>query len=1178
MTILPKLLCVFYFLVIFSWLNSGALLASDHVVSKPLQATKRHFGPLFSKIPAEVSGLEFRNSYDDPEMWGSRYEEFQGGAIGTGITAGDVDGDGWTDLFVVTKFGPNKLYRQVDRLRFEDITENAGVSGALAWSTGASFVDVENDGDLDLYVCFVDSPNELYLNDGTGVFTEAAKAAGLDVVSGSVIGAFEDYDHDGDLDMFLLTNVASAVRSPKGEPDYLFKNDGTGRFTDVTEASGILSLPEKGHSAVWWDANGDGWSDLYIANDFEGPDRFYRNNQDGTFSDIREEALPHTAWFSMGSDFGDINNDGRLDFLVGDMASTTHFKQKVAMGDMGGLVDYMDTLITPQYMENALFINNGTDRFLEGARLFGVSNTDWTWSVRFEDLDNDGWKDLHVTNGMVRSFNDSDMVNQIKRVQSPQQIIAMVKRSPILAENNLVYRNTGDWGFQKQTEDWGLQHEGVSFGSVITDLDNDGDADIVYSNYDDVVSLYENHSEMNAISVSLRGEESNYFGVGAKLLLESRTGDQTRQISLARGALSSSIGSVHFGLARETEADRLTVYWPSGKVQVIENLPVGKHYTISETGTVKSRQEEVNDAQFSRVSNGLAFRREEQSFNDMVRQPLLPNRMNTLGGGFAVGDADADGDQDIYFAGAKGQLGELYLNDGRGNFVLDKHSQPWQLQPEVEEMAPLWLDVNGDGAQDLYVSSGSVEDDLASPHYADRLYLNNGSGQFTIAPEDTLPHSLESSSVVASADFDRDGDLDVFVGGRVVPGQYPSSPKSALLENKGGSFVPIAGFENLGMITSALWSDANGDGWIDLVTAGEWEPLRVFLNQNGRLVEKSSPECGLSGYKGWWNSLTAADVDNDGDMDYIAGNIGLNTKYHASLDHPIQLFYGDFEGKGEFNIVEAEYEGEKLFPMRGKSCSTRAMPSLGSKFPTFNSFASALLTDIYELDEAAKFEATELRHGVFVNDGDASFTFTALPRSTQIAPVFGIAASDFDSDGNVDLILGQNFYGPQVETGRFDGGQSAMLLGGGKGDFELLDAPKSGIQVTGEARSIAITDMNNDGRPDVIITRIQDSVLPLQNRAHSGHGFSVRLEQSPVLASGAKVSVTFNDGSSQAAEIYSGSGYLSQSEAKLFFGYQEGNKPKLITVRWSDGSLTKTPWKVGPNLVVRSGGLAETSY
>lgn len=1162
-------------------LVSLASLEAQYTESVPLRQAESVEGPLFTKIPSHVSGLDAVNTYDDPEMWNSRYQEFKGGAVGTGVSVGDVDGDGWLDLYVVNKTGPNRLYRQVSPLRFEDITDKAGVPGGAEWGSGASFADVDNDGDLDLYTCHINGPNLLYLNNGQGQFTEAGKSAGVDIVAGSVMGAFEDYDRDGDLDLFLLTNLGDAGKSPRGDVDYLLQNDGKGRFKDVTVQSGILSLKEKGHSATWWDANGDGWSDLYIANDFEEPDHLYRNNGDGTFTDILDEAIPHTAWFSMGSDFTDVNNDGLLDFLVGDMASTTHFKQKVAMGDMGGLVDDMDRLITPQYMVNAFYVNSGTTRFMEGARLLGVANTDWTWSVRFEDLDGDGWQDLHVTNGMVRSFNDSDLNNQIKRIRSRAQVIAMLKNSPPLTERNLAFRNTGNLDFENWSDNWGLAHEGVSFGSALADLDNDGDIDIVYTNYEDEVSLYRNNGDANSIVLSLQGQESNRNGIGARIVLESRKGSQTRQVSLSRGVLSSSVAPVHFGLGEETEARQLTVFWPSGRTQVVENLRAGQHYKITEKGTkakARKRNAPLTAPLFSNASKstGLDFTNTELPFNDMIRQSLLPNRMNTLGGGVAFGDADSDGDADIYFAGAKGQHGQLYWNEGQGRYSKDTATQPWQNQRKenVEEMAPLWVDINGDGLLDLYVTSGSVEDDAGSPNYADSLYLNKGGGTFVEAECEGLKSSYASASVAASADFDRDGDMDVFVGGRVIPGQYPESPQSFLLENVDGDLVSttskIEGIENLGMVTSALWSDANGDGWLDLVVSGEWEPIRFFLNEQGKLAEKPSQDCGLEGVSGWWNSLTAADVDNDGDIDYIAGNVGLNTKYHASKEAPIQLFYGDFEGRGTMNIVEAEYEGDALFPMRGKSCSTRAMPSLGAKFDTFRSFASALLTDIYDVSKADRYEANELQHGVFINDGNAAFEFQPLPRLAQIAPVWGLVASDLNGDGNVDIALGQNFHGPQVETGRFDGGLGLLLLGDGSGGFEAVGPLESGILIPGEARGLAMGDWNEDGRPDLLFTRVNESALPLVNhKTPESRFFCLSFDASPSLVAGTRVEIQFRNGSLTAAEVYSGGGYLSQSEEKLFFGYTKDNPPSQFSIRWSDGRIDEYAWNSKSKMVAK---------
>lgn len=725
------------------------LIGSDAIQSR--QLTSSAAGELrFSSIASSASGLSHVNKYDDPSMWSDKFDEFQGGAIGTGVAAGDVDGDGMTDLYFVNKTGANKLYRQVADFKFEDITEFAGVQGGDTWGTGASFADIDNDGDLDLYVCHFNSPNLLYINNGSGQFIEAGKKAGLDIISGSVVGTFQDYDHDGDLDVFLLTNVLDAVNAPQGEPDYLFQNNGDSTFTDVTAASGMKSLPEKGHSATWWDSNNDGWMDLYVSNDFEGPDHFYCNNGDGTFTCRKEQQLPHTPWFSMGADYADINNDGLFDFFAADMASTTHFKAKVAMGDMGGLVDYMDTLVTPQYMVNAVFINTGTERFLEGARLLHVNSTDWTWSPRFEDLDNDGWVDLHVTNGMVRSFTDSDMRNSFKRLSSKAQIIALVKQSPVMEEYNLTFRNTGDWEFEKVAKEWGLEHFGVSFGSAIIDLDRDGDMDIVYSNFDNEVSLYRNNSQANSVIIELKGKESNSFGIGASLFIHTDKGVQSRTISLVRGVLSSSEPLAHFGLGSSIELKKLEVRWPSGNIQVFENLPANHHYTITEENNFIPQATIAVIPVFSEVSAsiGLDFENKELVFNDMVRQSLLPNRMNTLGAGIAWGDADGDGNLDVYFAGAKGQTGELYLNNGDGTFAPDSRDQPWKHDDASEQMAPLWLDANSDGSLDLYVSSGSVEVDEGDASLSNHLYLNDGNGIFEACGHPTTYENIQISIAI----------------------------------------------------------------------------------------------------------------------------------------------------------------------------------------------------------------------------------------------------------------------------------------------------------------------------------------------------------------------------------------------------------------------------------------------
>ena len=1141
----------------------------------------------FTAIPASESGLVNENPYDDPAMWAERYTEFQGGSIGTGIAVGDLDGDGLVDIFVCNKTRPNKLFKQVAPFKFVDITEQAGVGGPVAaggigWKTGVTLADVNNDGFLDIYVCRFNAPNLLYINDGHGHFTEEGHKRGVDLVSGSVVGAFEDYDRDGHLDLFVVTNIQDAKRSPDGEPDYLFHNRGDGTFEDVSAKAGIGRDAARGHSATWFDYNGDGWPDLYVTNDFTKPDHLFRNNGDGTFTDVLSIAVPHTTWFSMGSDFGDINNDGLLDLFVAEMAGTTHFKSKVAMGDMGGLVNDQDKQVTPQYMKNAMFLNSGADRFWEMAKMTGLGSTDWSWSPRFEDLDNDGWVDLHVTNGMVRPFIDSDLLNKIKQLQSQQEIIALMKSQPPQRETHLTFHNDRNLHFTKVQKEWGLDHLGVSFGSAFADLDNDGDLDLVYVNFDDTISCYRNDCPVgNSIVVQLKGTASNSYGIGAQAIAHTEQGTQIRKLTVARGALSSSEPVMHFGLGASTSVAELEIHWPGGQVQKFPNLPANARYIITEPVTpakpraaILSRSIDQGLFHDQAKAMGLDFVNQERVFNDMVRQSLLPNRMNTLGGGIAWGDANGDGFMDLFFAGADGHASALYLSDGKGHFTKSPHAQPWDAHTEIENMSAVWIDVNHDGYMDLFVSAGSTEVDKGNDALRSRLYLNDGKGVFTEAPASTLTLPPISSSVVCAADYKHNGYMDVFVGGRVVPGEYPTTPDSMLLENRNGILVDVTdqacpALRKCGMVTAALWTDVDGDGWADLLVTGEWMTLRLFHNNHNGTFTETTAEAGFDKQAGWWNSLIAADVNNDGAIDYIAGNVGLNTKYKANNEHPASIYYVPFEKTGAYEIIEGEYEGDKLFPVRGRSCSSRAMPSLKEKFPTFHDFGAALLPDIYtpeKLNNSLKFTANQLASGVFLNDGHGHFTFQELPRLAQTSPIFGMAALDFNGDGNVDLFITQNFNGPQVETGRFDGGISLLLLGDGKGGFTPATPQQSGICIPGEGRGVAVGDWNRDGRPDLVVTRINENALAYVNRSNpAGHSFAVKLAGAlgNPDAIGAKITVHFKNGTVQAAELYAGSGYLSQSEPLAFFSYVTGNAPATIDVTWPDGKQTTHPFKAG---------------
>lgn len=1143
----------------------------------------------FTAISGAESGLVVENPYDDPAMWGERYAEFQGGAIGTGLATGDVDGDGLVDVYVVNKTRANKLFRQVAPFKFVDLTDQAGVGGPTgAWKTGATMADVNNDGFLDIYVCRFNAPNLLYLNDGHGHFSEAAHAAGIDLVSGSVVGAFEDYDRDGRLDLFVVTNVLDMNRSPNGETSHLFHNRGDGTFEDVSLKAGISQEKCRAHSASSFDYNGDGWPDLYEASDFTPADHFYRNNGNGTFTDVLAEAVPHTPWFSMGSDSADINNDGLVDFIVADMAATTHFKSKVAMGDMGGLVNHMDTLVTPQYMKNAVYLNSGSDRFLEIAKMTGLGSTDWTWSLRFEDLDNDGWVDLHVTNGMVRNFINSDLLATVRNLQSPQQMIALFKNSPPAEETNLCYRNDGNLHFTKVQKDWGLDELGISFGSASADLDGDGDMDLLYVNFERNVSVFRNDSlpANHSIVVQLKGTRSNSIGIGAQVTMRTAQGTQTRQLTVARGALSSSEPIMHFGLGSTTVVESLEVRWPSGEVQQFKQVVADQRYVITEPlGTAK-----VPAAVASRpVDHGLLVERApglgldhvniEREFNDVTRQSLLPNRMNTLGGGIAMGDANGDGFSDVFFAGGAGTASALYLSDGKGQFKRSADVQPWDSRTEQEAMGALWMDVEADGDVDLLVSVGGVEANEDSPALCNRLYLNDGKGHFADAPATQMPAPPVSNSVACAADYNRDGSLDVFVGARVVPGKYPSAPDSMLLENRHGVLVDVteqacAALRHCGMVTSALWTDVDADGRVDLLVAGEWMTLRLFHNAGDGTFVETTATAGFDRQSGWWNSLVAADLNGDGAIDYVAGNVGLNTKYHASSERPVTLFYGDFEGAGTKEIVEGEYEGDKLYPVRGRSCSSRAMPSLKEKFPTFRDFGAALLPEIYapeKLDQSLRLSANQLASGVFLNDGHGHFTFHELPRIAQAAPIFGLAVCDVTGDGNVDLIVSQNFNGPQVETGRFDGALSLVLVGDGKGSFRAATPQESGVAIAGEGRGLAVADWNRDGWPDFVLTRIDQGVLAYTHRLKpTGHSFAVKLtgDAGNRDAIGARITVRFRNGSAQATELYAGAGYLSQSEPLAFFTYAARNEPRAIDVVWPDGVKTTHPFDANVSRVV----------
>ena len=1055
--------------------------------------------PLFTLLPSSETGVTFQNEIVEQEGFNVlEYEYFYNGG---GVAVGDVNGDGLPDLYLSANMRPDRLYINKGGLRFEDVTEQAGLSSEPSWTTGVTMVDIDDDGWLDIYVCrsgrvgTARRRNALYVNDGSGTFTDRAADYGLDDPSYSNHASFFDADRDGDLDLFLLNHSirrlsrfdVAYMRSQRDSlaGDKFYRNEG-GTFVDVSEEAGIIGNPLGfGLGAVVSDIDKDGWLDLYVANDYVEDDYLYLNDGDGTFTESIRAHLTHTSYSSMGLDVADINNDALPDVVTLDMLAEDQFRQKVLKGpeDFVFYQDFRRKGYHEQYMRNMLHLNDGDGSFSEIGQFAGVSNTDWSWAPLLADFDLDGDHDLLVTNGYVRDYTNLDFLNGTL-VEAHRQASArgealssmeMVRQMPVTPLENYIYENASDLTFDDRTQAWGLDQPSLSNGAAYTDLDGDGDLDIVINNINQEAFIYRNDAERTTsnhfLTIDLEGPEGNRLGIGTKVEVTGEGGRRFyREMILGRGYLSSVEPRLFFGLGDLEHVD-VEVVWPDQTRSRLGNVPVDRMITVrhrratgGEGTAVDIPSEAPPHPLFTRIADGrgLRFSHEENPFVDFEREPLLPHMLSRQGPALAHGDIDGDGLEDVFVGGARGQAGALFVQRSDGSFgrVL---LAAFEAHRAYEDTDALFADLDADGDEDLYVVSGGAFEAQDLSAYQDRVYVNDGWGMFAHDAR-ALPDMPSSGASVAAHDFDADGDVDLFVGGRVLPGRYPLAPRSYLLENTGGRFADVtaAASEELlapGMVTDALWRDLDGDGSAELILVGEWMPIRVFRYGYGhRMWNDVSVSLGFEDTGGWWNDVLAGDLDGDGDLDLIAGNRGLNAQMRATPAEPAAVYAADLNGDGRDVFVLGSYIQGQRVPVPWRDELLEQVPGLARSFPTYASYASATLDDLFSgvpSEAIRKLEAHVFASSLFENVGDGVFRMRDLPAEAQFAPVHAMLLEDVNEDGLPDLLLAGNMPEARAQWGRYHAGRGLLLLNRGDLTFERVPAARSGFGTSGAVRAMA---------------------------------------------------------------------------------------------------------------------------
>jgi len=983
----------------------------------------------FTLLNAEETGVLFSN--DIVETDSLNYFNYPYMYMGGGVSAGDINNDGRIDLFFTSNMKSNSLYLNKGNFKFEDITNSSNVAGDDRWFTGTTMVDINNDGYLDIYASVSgkgeNRKNALYVNNGDTTFTEQAAAYGIDNNGHTTQSTFFDYDNDGDLDIYLANYPPTPFKSPVSlyyrksknpnieESDVLYRNNGDNTFTDVTVESGILNFGLS-LSATVGDFNNDGWMDIYVSNDFDSADYLYLNNKNGTFKEIAKDAVNHTSQYGMGADVADYNNDNLLDIAQVDMTPEDNRRSKANMASMNpiGFTKMVNAGLNYQYMQNSLQLNRGNDAdgnplFSEVSRIAGISTTDWSWSILFSDLDNDGWKDVTISNGTRRDINNRDYFNQLKsrnHFGGVKLSAEEIQQIPSEKVANYVFKNTKNYTFKNVVKEWGWEEKTFSNGALYADLDNDGDLDYIINNIDQKASVYKNNNleQNNFLKVKLNGPENNKNGLGAKVYVSSKELKQMSELTLTRGFQSSVAPELHFGLGEEKQVNSLKVVWSDGTVSQLSNVEANQTITVDFAQSKKGKETIQKDKPIFKTisldSLDITFRHIENKYDDYRFEPLLPHQTSMLGSTVVAADVNGDNLEDFYIGGASRQAGALFVQNSKGKFNRTNIAV-WEADKDKEDMNALFFDFDADGDKDLYVVSGGNEQNEDISKFQDRLYVNNGKGGFAKSI-DILPTIDTSGSRAIAGDYDKDGDLDLFVGGRLVPGQYPWPTKSYILKNEKGVFKDVTeeiapDFEKLGMITDANWTDFDGNGTLDLIIVGEWTPI-LFYSNTGEVFQDVTETTGLKNTSGWWSSITQDDFDNDGDIDYVVGNLGLNYKYQATPEEPFEVYADDFDNNNRKDIVLSYYNFGKLFPVRGKSCSSQQIPSLITKFQDYNSFAEADVTEVYGKEELEKaeihYKAQTFASSYIENLGKGKFRLTQLPNEAQFSSVNKIVSDD----------------------------------------------------------------------------------------------------------------------------------------------------------------------------------------